>query len=127
MFDTTTKSVWYGRLNTSSSSTPVIYDPGLPPPPTGQIYLYNAERNAILKYAATVVEPLLHGLEKGEHKMIEKALGKKWRSVRKTFLRDHARPLPSKGKQKEIKPAGDELMIDDQTDDDWTEIDLDDI
>lgn len=49
MFDASRKSAWYGRLETTSLKIPVIYDPGLPEPPRGQIYLYNSERNAILK------------------------------------------------------------------------------
>ena len=123
MFNTSKKSIWYGQLETTSSKTPVIYDPGLPEPPRGQIYLYNSERNAILKYAAHIVQPMLKNLDDGERKKIEKSLNKKWQVARKTFLREYGTrsPHPRKktatnAKQAKVKS---EIEAPDTDDNDW--------
>lgn len=89
MFEPSRKAVWYGELETASSRTPVIYDPGLPDPPPGQIYLYNSERDAVLRYVLHIVRPLLKKLEGEDRTRIEKVLKQKWRSARKKFLHEY--------------------------------------
>ena len=131
MFDTSKKSVWYGRLETNSSNIPVIYDPGLPEPPTGQIYLYNAERDAILKYVADIVKPLLKNYEKSERQQIEKTLRKKWKSARKAFLNEYGNRVaqPRKRKSTVAVPAQQEQEPEveiDKSDEDWSD-DFDDL
>lgn len=121
MFDASKRSIWYGNLETASSKTPVIYDPGLPEPPRGQIYLYNSERDAILKYAAHIVQPLLRDYDNSERKKIEKSLTKKWQAARKTFLREYGgRPSVPRTRasvkrgQKVVQPEIDSSDGDDQ-------------
>ena len=131
MFDTSKKSVWYGRLETRSSDVPVIYDPGLPEPPTGQIYLYNAERDAILKYVADIVKPLLKNYEKSERAQIEKSLRKKWKSARKAFLNEYGnrsiQPRKRKSASAVSTPTDPELEIEtDDSDAEWSS-DMDDL
>ena len=100
MFDTSKKAIWYGRLETNSANIPVIYDPGLPEPPTGQIYLYNADRDAILKYVVDIVKPLLKNYEESERQQIEKTLRKKWKSARKAFLNEYGNRIAQPRKRK---------------------------
>lgn len=123
MFDASKKSIWYGQLETSSSKTPVIYDPALPEPPRGRIYLYNSEKNAILKYAADIVQPRLKNLEESERKKIEKSLNRKWQLARKTFLRDYGTraALPRKRTTTVTKRAKSKIEIEapDEDDSDW--------
>ena len=130
MFDTSKKSVWYGRLETTSSKIPVIYDPGLPEPPTGQIYLYNAERDAVLKYVADIVKPLLKNYEASERQQIEKTLRKKWKSARKAFLNEYGNRVAQPRKRKSVAaPAQQEPELEaeiDKSDDDWSD-DFDDL
>ena len=130
MFNASKISVWYGRLETTSSNLPVIYDPGLPDPPTGQIYLYNAERDAILKYVADIVKPLLKNYEESERQQIEKTLRKKWKSARKAFLNEYGSRMaqPRKRKSTVAAPAQPDPEIDieiEKSDDDWSD-DFDD-
>lgn len=89
MFDSSSMSIWYGRLKTSKSTTIVIFDPTLPKAPNGQVYLYNAERGAIIKYVAKIVTPLLEDIDKTELGEIKKALKKPWGAVRKAFINEH--------------------------------------
>ena len=130
MFNTSKKSVWYGRLETTSSKIPVIYDPGLPEPPTGQIYLYNAERDAVLKYVADIVKPLLKNYEASERQQIEKTLRKKWKSARKAFLNEYGNRVAQPRKRKSVAaPAQQEPELEaeiDKSDDDWSD-DFDDL
>lgn len=122
MFDTSKKSVWYGQLETTSSKTPVIYDPGLPDPPTGQVYLYNAERDAILKYVTDIVKPLLKTYEESERKKIEKTLRKKWQSARKAFLHEYGTRVAQPRKRKTATPAQTDPDLDtEDSDGDWSE------
>ncbi len=126
MFEPSKKSIWCGKLETASSKTPVIYDPGLPEPPRGQIYLYNSERDAILKYAAHIVQPLLKSFEDDERKEIEKSLRKKWQLARKTFLREYGSRTPLSRKKASIKSKQEETESeiespDADNDDDWSD------
>ncbi|MDJ0958160.1 MAG: hypothetical protein QNI91_14930 [Arenicellales bacterium] len=131
MVDVSKKSIWYGRLETTSSNIPVIHDPGLPEPPTGQIYLYNAERDAILKYVADIVKPLLKNYEESERQQIEKTLRKKWKSARKAFLNEYGNRVTQSRKRKSTVAvpvqSNPELDIEiEKSDDEWSE-DLDDL
>jgi len=123
MFEPSRKVVWYGQLETASAKTPVIYDPGLPEPPRGQIYLYNAERDAVLRYVLHIVQPLLKNLDGTDRVQVEKGLSKKWRSARKNFLREYgSNGMPQTRKKTTAKPS--ETLLEQETDasndDDWT-------
>lgn len=128
MFDPSRKVVWYGQLETASSKTPVIYDPGLPEPPRGQIYLYNSERDAILKYVLHIVQPLLKAAEGDERTQIQKGLNKKWRSARKNFLRHYGGAGLTQPRKKNVVKTTEKVLEaePDVDDDDWSE-DYDDL
>lgn len=94
MFDPSRKVIWHGQLESASKKTPVIYDPGLPELPRGQIFLYNSERDAVVKYVFQIVQPLLKELEGSDRKNIKKELSQKWPAARKDFLREYGARLP---------------------------------
>lgn len=128
MFDSSTMSIWYGRLKTAKSTTVVIFDPTLPKAPNGQIYLYNADRGAIIKYVETVVTPLLEDVDNTELGEIKKALKKRWASVRKAFIDEHGGSgllfhKKAKGSDKAENPQPVILNEPDVDDADWRDAD----
>ncbi|MEZ5570855.1 MAG: hypothetical protein R3E64_02435 [Halioglobus sp.] len=79
------KVVWYGKIKLDSKKIPVIYDPLITPSIKGCIYLYNAERDAIIQYTWKIVESLLCDVDKTEKAAIKKSLDAKWKAARKRF------------------------------------------
>jgi hypothetical protein len=86
MFDSRGNKRWYGVLETSRGRTPVIHDPGLPEAPKGQVYLYNAEREAIVAYDLAIVSERLRDAEGEELRELKKATGKAFNAARDVFV-----------------------------------------
>jgi len=81
------KVVWYGKMKVGSDATPVIFDPLLVPSIKGCVYLYNAERDAIIQYTWKIVQGLLVDVDKSEKATIKKTLDAKWKAARKKFTK----------------------------------------
>lgn len=81
------KVVWYGKLKVDSKATPVIFDPQITPSIKGCIYLYNAERDAIVQYTWDIVQRLLVDVDKTEKNALKKSLDAKWKAARKKFTK----------------------------------------
>ena len=81
------KVVWYGKMKVDSKSIPVIFDPLITPSIKGCIYLYNAERDAIVQYTWDIVQRLLEDLDKTEKNTIKKDLDAKWKAARRKFTK----------------------------------------
>ena len=92
MIDPNSMVMWWGKLESQGSDIPVIFDPSLPGMPNGQVYLYNAVRNAIVPYDWGVVQRFLKDVEPAELKEIKKTLRKKWHAVRKEYVDISSRP-----------------------------------
>lgn len=96
MFNSDTKDVWYGLLKTKKGSVPVVYNPKLPEPPRNQIYLYNADKNAVLVYVKDKVAALLVDYDSAEAaQQAEKELKNKWKEACKEFLKERGEFLIS--------------------------------
>lgn len=87
-----TKTPWYGKLETSSGTTKVIFDAKITAP-QGRIYLYNADRRAIVQYVEEKVRLVLKDVDKEEQKAIKKELEKEWKAARSEFLSREFIPL----------------------------------
>jgi len=111
------KSVWYGKLKTSSSVSPVIFDPKLPHVP-GRVYLFNADRKAIVQYVREKVDALLEEFTDAELKGIKQDIDAEWKKARKAFMAAQPKPaIPSKR-----QPS--KTVVETQVDDDIDEGDL---
>ena len=89
MIDPGASKLWYGRHETPDHTTPVIYDPTLPGMPSGQVYLYNAARDAMVPYQLSAVERFLKAADKEETRDLKQALGKRFKAVRKEYLKTY--------------------------------------
>ena len=110
------KGNWYGKLKIGTKSVPVIYDHRLLPGIKGCIYLYNAERDAIVQYVWDIVKDRLASVENDERKSMKAALDARWRQRRREFTR--GRPLPSGSSRKQAPIAT-------RTDDIWSDTEED--
>ena len=79
--------VWYGKLETSKSSTVVIRDDALPDGLNGRIYLYNSDRGQIVEYVESIVSSKLRELTEEEVAALDKNLEKKFTATREAFLK----------------------------------------
>lgn len=113
------KVVWYGKLKVDSKTTPVIFDPMITPSIKGCIYLYNADRDAIVQYTWDIVQRLLVDLDKSEKNTVKKALDAKWKAARKKFTKgkvynftsgkgESAPPLPAEADERRWDAAEDD-------------------
>lgn len=115
MFNSDTKTVWYGLLKTKKTAIPVVFNPKLPEPPRNQLYLYNAAKDAIVVYVRDIVEPLLadYGTEE-EVAQAEKELKSKWKEACKEFLKVRGDVvIPASGPKAEPKKKS---LLDDDPD-----------
>ena len=97
------KVVWYGKLKMDSKVIPVVYDPLITPSIKGCIYLYNAERDAIVQYAWNIVKDLLVDVDKVEKSTLKKGVDAKWKTARKKFTKSQTYAFTSQ--QEESTPA----------------------
>ena len=118
------KVVWYGKLKLDTKATPVIFDPVLSPSIKGCIYLYNAERDAIVQYTWNIVQGLLQDVDKAEKTRIKKEYDAKWKAARKKFTKgkEYSFASGSKAAAPTPPPPGDDRSWD-ATDDDSFELD----
>lgn len=114
-------STWYGKLETSTKSVLVIFDPKLPQAPTGQIYLFNTERGAVVRYVWSVVSEHLQDLSAEEQQAAQEQLAKDWKVARRCFLKTNPHPLISK-----VRPAKVVATPVSQQDEDEDELDMED-
>lgn len=112
-----TKTPWYGKLETSSGTTKVIFDAKITAP-QGRIYLYNAERRAIVQYVEEKVRLVLKDVDKEEQKAIKKELEKEWKAARREFLSREFIPLKMAKVEEKKQP--------DRVDDEDIEFEIDD-
>lgn len=98
------KVVWYGKLKIGAKTTLVVFDPQITPSIKGCIYLYNADRDAIVQYTWDIVQRLLADLDKTEKNTLKKSLDAKWKIARKKFTKGRVYSLTSGGKS-EPRPS----------------------
>ncbi|MCB1755302.1 MAG: hypothetical protein KDJ38_07255 [Gammaproteobacteria bacterium] len=133
MSNASTDSVWYGMLETSKFKTVVIRDDSLPENLSGRIYLYNADRDQIVEYVESIVNPKLRPLTDKERSEAVKACEKKFKATRKKFLSEHSSRsnilnLKSEAagpvaKSKELIDDDVDVDLDDELDDEWDDDD----
>lgn len=87
MIDPGATKLWYGKHETPDQTTQVIYDPTLPGMPSGQVYLYNAARDAIVPYQLKTVERYLKTAGEAEARELKQNLGKRFRAVRSEYVK----------------------------------------
>jgi hypothetical protein len=90
-------------MKLGATVTPVVYDPLIVPSIKGCIYLYNAERDAIIQYTWDIVRDLLVDVDKTDKGALKKSIDAKWKAARKKFTKDKVYALTSQ--QKESAPA----------------------
>ena len=111
MFKTRGNKRWYGVLETSRGRTPVIYDPGLPEAPKGQVYLYNTEREAIVAYDMAIVSERLRDA------------GKAFKSAMEAFVSARGSRSTAQA-QRVTRPR---VEPEEDTSDDWGDFQLEDM
>jgi hypothetical protein len=117
------KVVWYGKMKIGAKSTPVIFDPQITPSIKGCIYLYNAERDAIVQYTWDIVQKLLADLDKTEKNTLKKSLDAKWKAARKKFTKGRVYAFTSgKSEPRPSIPAENDERRWDAADDDSFEL-----
>lgn len=82
---------WYGELRTQKGNTIIIHDDQLPSARTGRMYLYNADRDAIIEYDKAIVDPKLFPLDKDQQKKAEADFGQAWLTTKELFLQAHGK------------------------------------
>jgi len=125
MLDLNSNKTWYGMLVTSKSSSPVIFDPKLPAAPTGQVYLYNMERKAIVQYLWSAVKERLQDLPAQEKQQIKQLSEKDWKAARKEFLRNNQSKLAPATRTRSAPAAP--LQSNDNASDEWDDVELEDM
>jgi hypothetical protein len=86
---------WYGELRTQKGNTVIIRDAQLPSAPTGRMYLYNADRDAIIEYDEAIVDSKLFPLDKDKQKQAEADFGQAWLAAKELFLQLHGKGMPA--------------------------------
>jgi hypothetical protein len=106
---------WYGELRTQKGNTIIIRDDQLPSARTGRMYLYNADRDAIIEYDKAIVDPKLFPLDKDQQKKAEADFGLAWLVAKELFLQAHGKGMPADKQAPEpdvgnINPADDAIL-----------------
>ena len=91
ILDSASSRVWVGLLVTEKDQTPVIYDPTLPGVPSGQVYLFNAGRGALVPYKKEIVSRYLREVSPEERRQMRSAVSAAWKAARRDFLRQRSR------------------------------------
>jgi hypothetical protein len=91
LFDSASSRVWVGLLVTEKDQTPVVYDPTLPGVPSGQVYLFNADRGALVPYKKDIVSRYLREVSPEERRQMRSAVSAAWKAARKDFVRQRSR------------------------------------
>jgi hypothetical protein len=95
MLNTNRKTLWYGKLDTPNFSNTVLFDPELPEPPKGKLYLYNYERGQVVQYVQDLVSPRLRDLTEQELSELQDAVASQWEGIKRDFIKAHTIPSRS--------------------------------
>lgn len=93
------QKLWYGFLEAGSKSSPVVLDHTMDTGETNSVFIYNHNRQEILKYVRELVEPKLRELTATE-KELESALKKGFSEAVKTLKYPLAKTFVSPAKAK---------------------------
>lgn len=93
------QKLWYGFLEAGSKSSPVVVDHSMDTGEKSSLFIYNHNRQEILKYVREVVEPKLRELTIQE-KELESALKKGFNAAVKTLNFPLTKTLVSPAKAK---------------------------
>ena len=129
MLNTNRKTLWYGKLDTPNFSNTVLFDPDLPDPPKGKLYLYNHERGQVVQYVQDLVSSKLRELTAQELAELQDAIAKNWEGVKKEFIRTHSVPsraAPVSAPASRPLVLDDDIIDSDDSDDFGGDFDLDD-
>jgi hypothetical protein len=129
MLNTNRKTLWYGKLDTPNFSNTVLFDPDLPDPPKGKLYLYNHERGQVVQYVQDLVSSKLRELTAQELAELQDAIAKNWEGVKKEFIRTHSVPsraAPVSAPASRPRVLDDDIIDSDDSDDFGGDFDLDD-
>jgi len=129
MLNTNRKTLWYGKLDTPNFSNTVLFDPDLPDPPKGKLYLYNHERGQVVQYVQDLVSSKLRELTAQELAELQDAIAKNWEGVKKEFIRTHSVPsraAPVSAPASRPRVLDDDIIDSDDSDDFSGDFDLDD-
>jgi len=117
------QKLWYGFLEAGNKSSLVLIDHNMHTGEENKIFIYNHNRQEILKYSRDLVEPKLRELT-NEEKAQQDSLKKGFTVALKTLKHPIAKPVsnhvktPSRPKAV-IPPEEPEVEIPDIGDDDW--------
>lgn len=89
MYNTVKEQVWYGELKTSKGNIIIIHDKEFPSTSSGKVYLYNTQKNAIIKYMASITQGNLYDLSEEQKKAAEEKYGAAWEACREEFMALH--------------------------------------
>ncbi|MDT8385625.1 MAG: hypothetical protein RRB22_14545 [Gammaproteobacteria bacterium] len=93
------QKLWYGFLEAGSKSSPVVIDHSMDTGETSSVFVYNHNRQEILKYVRELVEPKLRELTAKE-KELESVLKKGFSDALKTLKYPLAKTIDSPAKAK---------------------------
>lgn len=100
---------WVGWMENERERTPVMYDPTLPGVPTGQVYLYHADRGALVPYQRRIVVGFLRDADGEERKELRRVMNAGWKRARREFLRGRTvRRVPAAAEEAEEQEADEE-------------------
>ncbi|MGL6124792.1 MAG: hypothetical protein ACRC1W_17765 [Shewanella sp.] len=134
MYNTAKKQVWYGELRTSKGNAIVVHDNQLPDASPGRVYLYNADRDAIIEYVEDIVKVNLYDLDEAALKAAETKCGGAWKAARAQFMSKHQARIdlnnvketaPVRKAKPEVEPEVESDAVGVDFDDDWAD-DFDD-
>jgi hypothetical protein len=123
MLDRWSNRRWYGVLETSQARTSVVFDPKVQPAPSGQVYLYNMDRDAIVAYDWSIVSERLKDVDATEAAAIKRLIGVKLAAARKQHWASRGRRTP----QMQARPRQASTPLADFEDDPWGEVFLEDM
>jgi hypothetical protein len=123
---------WY-ELQTKRGNTFVLQDSILPAANEGRIYLFNADRKAIVEYDKAIVADKLVLLDAQQQQQADADFGGDWESVSGNFLKAHgvsrsnSTDKTSEDAEEEPEASIDEASLEESSDsDDFDDDDFDD-
>lgn len=123
---------WY-ELQTKRGNTLVLQDTILPAANEGRIYLFNADRKAIVEYDKAIVSEKLVLLDDDQQQQADSDFGSDWQSASHAFLKAHGKHSPASQASASLSDESDSTTDDsfeddslDSDDDDFDDSDFDD-
>jgi len=116
-------AISYCELRTAKGNSVVIHDNRILSEQQGRIYLYNTTKNTLVQYDESIVSSKLFPLDDEQLAQAVKDYKSEWEAARKQYIREHTKPhqISSDVKQASI----DELLSDDDSNMDDTDVDYD--